>query len=152
MKTVKGNLITLAEQGEFDVIVHGCNCFCKMGSGIALEVKKRYPAACQADYDTEPGDINKLGNFTSFDTGPFTIINAYTQFAPGSGEDVFEYDAFQVILQKLSQWPDKRYGFPMIGAGLAGGDWDRIREKIEIFHNAIENYGGSASVVEFDGT
>jgi hypothetical protein len=26
LKRAKGNLIDMAEQGEFDVIVHGCNC------------------------------------------------------------------------------------------------------------------------------
>ena len=35
MKVVKGNIFDLAEQGEFDVVVHGCNCFCTMGKGIA---------------------------------------------------------------------------------------------------------------------
>jgi len=33
MKTIQGNLIHLAQDGEFDLIVHGCNCFCTMGAG-----------------------------------------------------------------------------------------------------------------------
>lgn len=35
MKTIQGNFIHLAQNGEFDLIVHGCNCFCTMGAGIA---------------------------------------------------------------------------------------------------------------------
>ena len=35
MKIIKGNLISLALAGEFEVIIHGCNCFCTMGAGIA---------------------------------------------------------------------------------------------------------------------
>lgn len=35
MKTIKGDLIQLALANEFDVIIHGCNCFCTMGKGIA---------------------------------------------------------------------------------------------------------------------
>ena len=31
MKTIEGNLISLAKAGQFDVIVQGCNCFCTMG-------------------------------------------------------------------------------------------------------------------------
>ena len=31
MKTIKGNLITMAKEGKFDVIVHGCNCYHVMG-------------------------------------------------------------------------------------------------------------------------
>ena len=41
MKIIKGDLIKLALQGEFDVIVHGCNCFCTMGAGIAKSIKPR---------------------------------------------------------------------------------------------------------------
>ena len=31
MFVVHGDLFKLAEQGEFDIIVHGCNCFNTMG-------------------------------------------------------------------------------------------------------------------------
>ena len=39
MKTIKGDLIKLAQDGEFDVIVHGCNCMCTMSAGIAKQIK-----------------------------------------------------------------------------------------------------------------
>lgn len=55
MKVVKGNIFDLAEQGEFDVVVHGCNCFCTMGKGIAKEVKTRYPWVYGADLKTHRG-------------------------------------------------------------------------------------------------
>ena len=42
MKTVKGDLIHLALAGEFDVIVHGCNCYCTMGVGIAKTIKQKF--------------------------------------------------------------------------------------------------------------
>jgi len=31
LKHATGNLIDMAEQGQFDVIVHGCNCLNTMG-------------------------------------------------------------------------------------------------------------------------
>jgi len=34
MTTIPGDLIALAKAGEFEVIVHGCNCFCTIGAGI----------------------------------------------------------------------------------------------------------------------
>lgn len=43
MREIRGNLITLAENGEFDAIVHGCNLFCKFGIGLAKEIKCKYP-------------------------------------------------------------------------------------------------------------
>ena len=36
MKVTQGDLLQLALAGQFDVIVHGCNCQCQMGKGIAL--------------------------------------------------------------------------------------------------------------------
>lgn len=47
-----GDLLQLALAGEFDVIVHGCNCFGDMGKGIALAVKQQFPEAYQADLAT----------------------------------------------------------------------------------------------------
>ena len=41
MNIVKGCLIELAVEGNFDVIVHGCNCFNTMGAGIAKQIKKK---------------------------------------------------------------------------------------------------------------
>ena len=51
MKKVYGDLIEMAEHGDFDVIVHGCNCFCTMGAGIALQIKHHFPEAYYADCD-----------------------------------------------------------------------------------------------------
>jgi hypothetical protein len=42
MKTVYGDLVKLAIAGNFDVIVHGCNCYHTMGAGIAKQIKKNY--------------------------------------------------------------------------------------------------------------
>ena len=65
MNTVHGALIELAKIGKFDVIIHGCNCQCRMGRGIALTIKQQFPEALAADYETTIGDRYKLGNFTS---------------------------------------------------------------------------------------
>ena len=64
MKIVRGDLIELAKAGNFDVIIHGCNCQCRMGRGIALSIKQEFEEAFLADFMTEIGDRTKLGNFT----------------------------------------------------------------------------------------
>jgi O-acetyl-ADP-ribose deacetylase (regulator of RNase III) len=144
MKFVKGNLLYLAEQGHFDVIVHGCNCLCVMGAGIALAIANRYPSVYEADMQTKRGDYNKLGNYTYArvltKTNPasvFTVVNAYTQYTCSDGDpnkDMFEYEAFTLILKKLrKQFGSVRYGFPLIGCGLARGNKERILKLIEDF-------------------
>lgn len=154
LKHKKGNLLDLAEAGEFDVIVQGCNCFNTMGGGIAREIAERYPMCAKIDRLTERGEYMKLGNWTEFDTDKFTIINAYTQYHfNGSGQvatDVFEYTAFELILQKLIfTYGDKRIGLPYIGMGLAGGDKAAIMDMIEQFTYAVDSRGGSVTLVEF---
>ena len=146
----KGNLLDLAEAGEFDVVVQGCNCFNTMGGGIAREIRERYPMAALVDYGTLKGDYNKLGNYTTAFTGKFLIINAYTQYNMSQGTDVFEYTAFELILQKLCHvYGDKRIGLPYIGMGLAGGDKQVILLQIEYFASKVTAKGGTVTLVEF---
>ena len=151
LKHTKGNLLDLAEKGEFDIIVHGCNCFTTMGGGIAREVAERFPEARAVDhYGTIHGDYNKLGNYTETMQLPFKIINAYTQYETSKGEDVFEYTAFALILQKLVHaYGDCRFGFPYIGMGLAGGDKTRIVTMLENFAIRVSAKGGTVTLVEF---
>jgi O-acetyl-ADP-ribose deacetylase (regulator of RNase III) len=146
----KGNLIDLAEAGDFDVIVQGCNCFNTMGGGIAREIRERYPMCAEIDRLTESGEYMKLGNWTEFDQGTFLILNAYTQYNMSSGEDVFEYAAFMLIIQKIiHQFGDKRIGLPYIGMGLAGGDKELILSQIEYLAEKIAEKGGTVTLVEF---
>lgn len=154
MERVKGNLIDLAEQGEFDLIVHGCNCFHAMGGGIAREISHRYPEAEAADDATEMGSREKLGDF-SFATvnnqgHSFIIVNAYTQYRWSGTQDVFEYEAFEAFLNRLhtfmyslsNQLPGAvRVGFPKIGCGLAKGDESRIMESLLSFSNRVHPWG-----------
>ena len=64
MKVVQGDLLKLAMNGEFDVIVHGCNCFCQMGAGIARTIRHKFPQAYIQDIQTIKGDKSKLGTYT----------------------------------------------------------------------------------------
>jgi O-acetyl-ADP-ribose deacetylase (regulator of RNase III) len=153
LKHTRGNLLDLAEQGAFDVIVQGCNCFNTMGSGIAREIRERYPMAYEIDQLTQRGDIMKLGCWTEAEPSTFIIVNAYTQYgfnANGNTADVFEYTSFQLILQKLLERYGKRdFGFPYIGMGLAGGDRARIMAMLEWFAEQVTARGGSVTLVEF---
>jgi O-acetyl-ADP-ribose deacetylase (regulator of RNase III) len=161
LQLAKGNLIDMAEQGLFDVIVHGCNCLNTMGSGIAAEIRSRYPAAYDADtaltlklQDDTNSQVQKLGCYTAHlveGEHKFLIVNAYTQvmFSPRD-VDHFEYASFEVILKKMVQeYGVFKIGFPYIGMGLAGGDKDRIIAMIEDFAIQVSAKGGSVTLVEF---
>jgi len=161
MNIIQGDLLDLARQGEFDVIVHGCNCFNTMGSGIAAQIRKQYPQAYHADNETKSGDINKLGTYSVVtidrDQRQFDIINAYTQYdfnRHGSRDDLFEYTAFRLILEKLARLnrrQPRRHGLPMIGMGLAGGDSVRIMASLEWFDQQVTEHKGTVTLVEYNG-
>lgn len=131
MKTIKGDLVQLALNGHFDIIIHGCNCFCTMGAGIAKTFRSEFPEAFRADADTEEGDRSKLGSYShttvSRNGYKIKIINGYIQFSH-TGEGVLaDYDAIRTLFSELKKdYPGKRFGYPKIGAGLAGGDWTKI--------------------------
>ena len=147
-----GDLLDMAENGEFDVIIHGCNCFCMMGAGIARQIADRYPEAYKADCETIKGDRLKLGTYTKHKTERVcTIINAYTQFRTSrGGDDVFEYSAFSKILRSLIfEYPTARFGLPYIGMGLANGNSGIILGIIEEFSEYVAENGGSVTLVRF---
>ncbi len=136
MKVVEGDLLKLAIDGRFDVIVHGCNCQCTMGAGIAKAIKAEFPEAFTADAATPKGDRTKLGSM-SFATverngHKITIVNGYTQLdwrGPGIKVD---YEAVRSVMAKVKQrFGYLRVGYPRIGAGLAKGDWDTIAAIIQ---------------------
>ena len=135
MKTRTGDLLELALQGEFDVIAHGCNCFHTMGAGIARQIAMRFPEAYEADKQTSHGDHEKLGTISTAeidrDDARFVIVNAYTQFNfRGRGPKV-DYDAVSACFSVVAdRYAGRRIGYPLIGAGLAGGDWSLIAERI----------------------
>lgn len=156
LKHVKGDLLTLAEQGKFNIIMHGCNCFNTMGSGIARSIRERFSEAAIVDSMTESGDRSKLGTITCAgipnDSGGFVIVNAYTQYSTSkAGEDVFEYESFQKILDAfvVDAGPGMNIGLPYIGMGLAGGDKVRIMGMIEDFAQKVSAKGGTVTLVEF---
>jgi O-acetyl-ADP-ribose deacetylase (regulator of RNase III) len=165
MKTIKGDLLKLAHEGQFNTIIHGCNCFHTMGGGIARQIRDRYPQAYEADCKLSiKGDRDKLGTYTSAPAidkngKEFLIVNAYTQYGfLGSGDkdgkvcnDVFEYEAFEKFLDSLigTELATGNIGMPMIGMGLAGGDSKRILTIIRKFDKAIMKTGGSVTMVEF---
>lgn len=166
MNIVRGDLLLLGMSGEFDVIIHGCNCFNTMGAGIAKSMKTLFPEAYAADLTTERGAFEKLGTYTSAVIDCYvdgstvlnhstetslsvsdrtslrhhglTVINAYTQWRPannpnseGPHQSLVDYDAIRLVFRRIkAQFGGKKLAYPLIGAGIAGGDWNVIAQII----------------------
>mgnify|MGYP006160996517 FL=1 len=138
---IEGDLIALAKECMFDVITHGCNCMSNMGAGIAPQMAKafgvdQYPL----ESFTRKGDINKLGQIEWLierdGAIPF-VVNSYTQFSYGKNHadgvsKPLDYEALTLCMRKINhRFSGKHIGLPKIGAGLAGGDWNRIKKIIQ---------------------
>jgi len=132
MKTVKGDLIKMALNDEFDVIVHGCNCHCCMGAGIADTIANTFPKALIADCKTTVGDDSKLGTYSTAFEKNVVVVNAYTQYDYTHNKIDVDYDAVRECFQAIKkEFTGTRIGYPLIGAGLAGGDWNIISKIID---------------------
>jgi O-acetyl-ADP-ribose deacetylase (regulator of RNase III) len=136
---VTGNLITMALNGEFDVIIHGCNCFSTMRAGIAVDMAKVF--GCDK-FPMELDKSNPIGKLGCIDVQSFAlakpreelhVINAYTQFNFGRSSVQLNYEAITSCLRKVNyRFKNKHIGIPyVIGCGNAGGDLDRVLEIIK---------------------
>lgn len=135
---------------------HGCNCFCAMGKGIALEVKQKLPALAAVDASTPKGDRTKIGSFTSaeFDWG--VGYNLYTQYTWNNPKDMVDWRGVEVCLERLfTDMCDRGLHvlvMPKICSGLARGmlseeeAWGRVVHIVE----KVCPQTAHVVVVEFD--
>jgi O-acetyl-ADP-ribose deacetylase (regulator of RNase III) len=169
-REIDGDLIKLALALEFNVIAHGCNCRSTMGAGIAVAMAKTF-ACDKFEMELDGPTIQKLGNidYKTFVIGrngaiwtiedensnsrnepELIVVNAYTQNFYGrnhldGNKSPIDYEALTLCMRKMNKiFPGKHIGLPKIGAGLAGGDWERIKNIIKTelsdCHITIVNY------------
>lgn len=124
----------------FDVIVHGCNCFCTMRRGVAPQMARAFHCdSFPMEAPIHKGDINKLGtiDYKSFPLNNRTlqVVNAYTQYHYNWNSKYgipLDYDALRMCMRKIGmEFQGARVGLPKIGAGVAGGDWGIIENIIQ---------------------
>ena len=156
IKHITGDLVELAKAGYFDLIAHGCNCYCKMKKGIAKSIASQWPQVEVVDksfpFPPGPDRLGKI-SITSEPSG-LTIINAYTQLRywrepwEYSGVPLVDYAAIEECFTEIYQItnPETRIDIPLIGAGLANGDWGII---LPIIDNVMKDR--DVTVVHFSG-
>jgi len=153
---IEGDLIKLAKEGKFDVIAHGCNCFCRMKRGIAPQMAEAFDCdRFHLERPSQHGNINKLGQIESQiclitqngavsklitdyslsfikkgNPTAFAVVNAYTQYHWDSANKPLDYEALTICLRKINNvFRGYHIGLPLIGCHLAGGIWDHTKEE-----------------------
>lgn len=126
------------------IIVHGCNAQGVMGSGIALQIRNKYPAAYEAYHKEHLQNGLRLGDVIWAQvTDDLIIGNAITQdkYGRDSNTRYVSHRAIQMAFESVmvtacTLGMDVHY--PLIGAGLANGDWAIISEIID---DQFRHYG-----------
>lgn len=136
-KEVYGDLIELAKKGDFDAIAHGCNCQKTMGAGIAKTIKENFRQAWFVDQKDYRFPLSRLGDYSvSFEENNMSVFNLYTQFNPGADLD---YNALCLCFKKLNIILDgQKLGLPLIGCGIAGGDWKKVKALIKRYLKNVD--------------
>ena len=132
-------------KSDCNMICHQVNCQGVMGAGIALQIRNQYPT-CYEAYKQVVHTYGKekcLGRvyFYAHASGKF-IANMFSQFDFSFKNIVnTDYDAFRSCLLEIKEYVNLltqndteifKIGFPYkIGCGLAGGDWNIIKQIIE---------------------
>jgi O-acetyl-ADP-ribose deacetylase (regulator of RNase III) len=137
---VKGNLL----DSNCDYICHQVNCQGVMGSGIAKQIRERWPEVYEKYRKEYDFWTNKMGRAESpvgnidiarINNSNQSVINMYTQRKYGyDGRRFTSYDAFAHALELIKTYilDDAKIGFPKnIGCGLGGGNWNVISALIE---------------------
>ena len=133
---VKGNLL----DSNCDYICHQVNCQGRMGSGIAKQIRERWPEVYEGykhfcEYHASKGE-SPLGKIlVTHKQCPMCVINMFSQDNYGyDGERYTSYDAFAHCLEIIREHTthNDTIGFPKnIGCGLGGGNWRVISALIE---------------------
>lgn len=137
---IKGDMFST----DIQHIVHGCNAQGVMGSGVAAIIRRDFPEAYQSYVKRyQSGHISsKLGNIQVIPSQGKTIINAITQDKFGGPQRHANYEAIALAMEQINNLfytiPNARVAMPMIGAGLANGDWKVISAIIESELTAVQ--------------
>ena len=133
-------MATIVDMDIFDVttgiIVHQCNNQGKMGAGIALEIRKRFPIVYEKY--TQAHKMKKLhlglAQLINVSEG-LVVCNLIGQDKYGWGKNFTDYKALTNglrILKSFSAAKKLQVYIPYkMSCGLAGGDWDKVLEIIE---------------------
>lgn len=127
-------------------IIHGCNAQGRMGSGVAKVLMDRYPEVRERYLDLyeyfQHGSEPFLGTIHKVQTqGRHTVFNAITQEHFGyDGKLYASYDAIRQCMTALdhtmadieaSKGETPHVAMPLLGCGLAGGDWQLVSAIVE---------------------
>ncbi len=114
-------------------ICHCVNAQGVMRSGVAKAIRAKFPKAYDVYRDKFEREGLVLGSVIGADCGSHTILNLVGQQYYGRefGRIYVSYRALRKGISLINANITEPVAFPMIGCGLAGGDWQIVSKIIE---------------------
>jgi len=123
-----GDLLTT----DSKYIAHCVNAQGKMRSGVAKAIREAYPKAYDDYIETYNTTGLKLGKVILSKNEPHNILHIVGQENYGyDGRVYLSYKALRVGVRSINRIISEPVSFPLIGCGLAGGNWQLVQEILE---------------------
>lgn len=137
-----------------DIICHQVNCQGVMGSGIAKQVREKYPWV-YGEYKEfckyySPNELLGLNLITYIDE-THRIANLFGQEKFGyDGKCYTDYEELRNALEDLRNgYPGETIAIPyLMGCHRGGGDWNVVYKMIE---KVFADYNGDVLICEYNG-
>lgn len=125
-------------EANADIICQQVNCKGKMGAGLAKQIREKYPIVHQRYVKlcdrVSPKAL--LGAVDFEETDSYIIANCFAQLGYARSGLQTDYNALKICFESVKKFA-KEHGMSdialpyKIGCGLAGGDWNIVKELIE---------------------
>jgi len=135
LKYIKGD-VTNPVGNANKIIIHCCNDLFVMGAGVALAIIQKWPNVLKKYKEWGAKDNPQLGDVLFVEVEKnITVGNMIGQRGTGFSNGVpIRYNAIDKCLKTVLEMAKKNNASihcPKFGAGLAGGDWNKIEEMIK---------------------
>jgi O-acetyl-ADP-ribose deacetylase (regulator of RNase III) len=148
MKFIKGNILDALDDG-CDYIAHVCNAQGVQASGVAKQIRAKYPDSFVAYYNVckDAGSKRALGFSTHADDRVLCLIAQ--EYYWTEKRQIHYGHLIRALKHACENHIICTIGIPYpMGCGLAGGDWNTVKEILEAFESM---YGVEFIVYEWEG-
>lgn len=137
--TIEKNILTVSA----GIIIHQVNTQGKMGAGLALQIKNKWPQVFEAYSElcnSVPMSTLLLGNIQTIEVADRLLVcNMFAQDKYGREGVYTSYQHMELAFKKIATLPKRVSCCPLfylpenIGCGLAGGDWQVVYSLIQTY-------------------
>lgn len=130
IKYVKGDVLNV----KTDYVAHQVNTLGIMGSGLALDIKNKYPNVF-VEYKRKCNELGEglIGTYIPIQVpdSHLIILNCFSQKGMSRTQRTTDYEAVKKVFKQIEKSikPGKVISVPYkYGCGLANGDWNTVHK------------------------